>query len=123
MIGKRLHELRVAKGLSLRELGQMVKLSPTLLSQVERGVTTPSLTTLRKLSGIFGESMSSLFMDSSKGPSVWISRPGERMLLRGPRGGVVYAVAMARWKCFGLFTKWVNSLWTICRTRPWKACT
>lgn len=90
MIGKRLHELRVAKGLSLRELGQMVKLSPTLLSQVERGVTTPSLTTLRKLSGIFGESMSSLFMDTSKGPSVWISRPGERMLLRGPRGGVVY---------------------------------
>lgn len=89
MIGKRLHELRVAQGMSLRRLGEQVGVSPTLLSQIERGVTTPSLTTLRKLSGVFGESMSSLFKDP-KAPSVWISRPGERMLLRSQKGCVDY---------------------------------
>ncbi|MEW7850738.1 XRE family transcriptional regulator [Massilia aurea] len=89
MIGKRLHDLRVARGLSLRGLAEIAGVSPTLLSQVEREVTEPSLTTLRSLSAVFGESMSNLFADPTA-PSVWHSRPGERLSLIGPKGGVTY---------------------------------
>ncbi|OFA03466.1 helix-turn-helix domain-containing protein [Duganella phyllosphaerae] len=89
MIGKRLHDLRVARGLSLRKLAEIASVSPTLLSQVERDVTEPSLTTLRSLSAVFGESMSALFADP-QAPSVWLSRPGERLTLMGPKGGVSY---------------------------------
>jgi transcriptional regulator with XRE-family HTH domain len=87
MIGRRLNELRVSKKLSLRELAKLANVSPTLLSQIEREVTEPSLTTLRSLSAVFGESMSALFSDPAA-PSVWLSRPGERVTLTGPKGGV-----------------------------------
>ena len=89
MLGKRLNELRVSRGLSLRALAAETGLSATLLSQIEREVTEPSLMTLRRLSSVFGESMSALFSDPSA-PSVWISRPGDRTTLMGPKGGVSY---------------------------------
>ncbi|KAB7591713.1 helix-turn-helix transcriptional regulator, partial [Verminephrobacter sp. Larva24] len=63
MLGKRLHELRLTRGMSLRALAQAAGVSPTLLSQIERGVTEPSLSTLRALSAVFGESMAALFRD------------------------------------------------------------
>ncbi|MET7572185.1 XRE family transcriptional regulator [Streptomyces sp. NPDC005492] len=89
MIGSQLRELRTQRGMSLRSLAAEAGLSPTLLSQVERGVTEPSLATLRKLAGVFGESVASLFEDRTA-PAVWVSRPGERTLLSGPHGIVSY---------------------------------
>ncbi len=89
MLGKRLHELRVAHGLSLRALAQKAGVSPTLLSQIEREVTEPSLNTLRALSAVFGESMAALFLDP-QAPTVWLSRPGQRTQMIGPSGGVTY---------------------------------
>jgi len=89
MIGTQLRELRLKRSLSLRALAAEIGVSATLLSQVERGVTEPSLATLRLLAGVFGESVASLF-DDRTAPSVWVSRPGERSTLRGPRGQVGY---------------------------------
>lgn len=89
MIGDQLRALRTRRGLSLRALAAETGLSATLLSQVERGVTEPSLSTLRRLAGAFGESVASLFEDESA-PQVWISRPGERSVLRGPKGRIGY---------------------------------
>jgi len=63
--------------------------SATLLSQVERGVTDPSLATLRRLAGVFGESVVALFAEEPD-RAVTISRPGERSILRGPHGRVGY---------------------------------
>jgi len=89
MIGTQLRALRTKRGLSLRALAAETGLSPTLLSQVERGVTEPSLSTLRRLADVFGESVASLF-DNDTAPAVWVSRPGERSTLSGPRGLVRY---------------------------------
>lgn len=87
-VGPQLKALRTRHGMSLRDLAARSGLSATLLSQVEREVTEPSLSTLRKLAGVFGESVASLF-DSSP-PAVWISRPGTRSTLAGPHGLVRY---------------------------------
>lgn len=89
MLGKRLNELRLAKAMSLRDLARETGLSATLLSQIERGVTEPSLTTLRKLSAVFGQSVSSLFA-AEVDDAIWISRPGQRTSIMGPQGGVSY---------------------------------
>jgi len=74
--------------MSLRELAARSGLSASLLSQIEREVTEPSLSTLRRLATVFGESVTTLF-DSSP-PAVWISRPGSRSTLAGPHGLVRY---------------------------------
>lgn len=89
MIGERLKELRTARDLSLRELAAQAGVSATLLSQIERAVTDPSLETLRRLAGVFGESVSSLFSDPAP-PTVWVSRPGRRAMLTAPQGQVAY---------------------------------
>lgn len=78
MIGERLKELRTARGLSLRELAAQAGVSATLLSQIERAVTDPSLETLRRLAGVFGESVSSLFSDPRRPPSGSAGRDGAR---------------------------------------------
>lgn len=75
--------------MSLRQLAALADVSPTLLSQIERSVTDPSLETMRRLAGVFGESVASLFSDTVA-PSVWISRPGERSMLTAPKGRVSY---------------------------------
>jgi transcriptional regulator with XRE-family HTH domain len=89
VIGAQLQRLRNERGLSLRALAADAGVSPTLLSQIERGITDPSLTTLRKLAAVFGESMTALFADDAT-PEMWLSRPGERSTLIGPRGKIGY---------------------------------
>jgi transcriptional regulator with XRE-family HTH domain len=87
LIGERLKELRTARGISLRELASLAKVSPTLLSQIERSVTDPSLETMRRLAGVFGESVASLF-NASVPTAIYVSRPGHRSLLTAPSGRV-----------------------------------
>lgn len=89
MIGSQLRALRVAKGLSLRALATAVGVSPTLLSQVERGVTEPSLSTLRRLADVYTISLADLFTPE-KGLPTTVSRPGERPVLLTPKGIVHY---------------------------------
>lgn len=89
MLGERLRGLRQARGLSLRALARQVGLSATLLSQVERGVTEPSLTTLRQLATVFGASVSTLLEDEHA-PPVYVNRPGTRSLLTMSDGLVTY---------------------------------
>jgi transcriptional regulator with XRE-family HTH domain len=45
-IGERIKALRTEQGMTLAELGEKVKLSTSYLSQIERGKTAPSLSTL-----------------------------------------------------------------------------
>jgi len=89
MIGARLRELRTARQLSLRQLATSAGVSATLLSQIERGVTEPSLETLRRLATVFGESIATLFVDPAA-PVVRVSGPGEREILPAREGGIRY---------------------------------
>lgn len=89
MVGERLRELRTARGLSLRSLAEETGLSATLLSQIERGVTEPSLKSLRRLAEVFGQSVSDLF-DSDEPIAAHISRPGERSRISSPHGYIQY---------------------------------
>lgn len=89
MLGTRLRELRTARGMSLRSVASATGLSPTLLSQVERGATEPSLKSLRLIADVFGQSISTLFDDGTL-PPVHISRPGERSKIVSPAGYIQY---------------------------------
>jgi transcriptional regulator with XRE-family HTH domain len=49
-VGSRLRELRLERGLSMRSLARLSGLSTNALSMIERGKTSPSVSTLYKLS-------------------------------------------------------------------------
>lgn len=83
LLGKRIKELRIEKGLSLKELADKVEVSSSLLSQIERGVANPSLNTLRLLANHLGVPMFSFF-ESSKVLGTMVVRKDQRIrIIRG----------------------------------------
>ncbi|WP_432543384.1 helix-turn-helix domain-containing protein [Kineococcus sp. SYSU DK002] len=89
MLSERVKALRAQHGLSLRQLAEVTGLSAALLSQVERGVTDPSLSTVRRLAEAFGTDLATLFAEQPPGDP-HVSRPGHRPLLSAGEGAVVY---------------------------------
>lgn len=60
-IGSQIKELRVAKKLTLRDLGEKTGLSPGFLSQLERGLTTIAVDSLQNIAKELGVDLSFFF--------------------------------------------------------------
>lgn len=60
-VAVRLRELREAQGISMRTLASRSGLSANALSMIERGKTSPSVSTLYKLAGALGVSITAFF--------------------------------------------------------------
>jgi transcriptional regulator with XRE-family HTH domain len=63
-IGRRLREARTARGMSLREMARRIKVSPSFVSQVERGKANPSVGTLYAFVTELGASLDELTSES-----------------------------------------------------------
>ncbi len=89
-IGARLRELRKHHRLSIQELADKVGLSIGMISQIERGLSTPSLRSLRLLAEAL-EVPVSWFFASAEGHVIsrHIVRRAQRRRLRVPDVGVV----------------------------------
>ena len=61
LVGDRIRQAREAAGISVRELARRVEVSASHVSQVERGLASFSVRSLRKVVSILGVSMDSLF--------------------------------------------------------------
>jgi transcriptional regulator with XRE-family HTH domain len=83
-IGLRVRALREAMGLSLRELSERSGVSAPMLSQVERGETSPTIVIARRIAAGLELTLSQL-LRLDEGEHVSISRAGERR--RSARGG------------------------------------
>src|SRR6476620_2226307 len=83
-VGPRIHALRDAMGLSLRDLGERSGVSPPMLSQVERGETSPTLAVAAKIAAGLELTLSQL-LRLDEGEHVAVSRAGGRRTLK--RGG------------------------------------
>ena len=86
----RLREVREERRISLRQVAAEVGLSPDLISQFERGLTTPSLDTLRKLARALDEPLFNL-LDEPEKTRVALVRPERHLSLAPPGGDVAYA--------------------------------
>jgi transcriptional regulator with XRE-family HTH domain len=67
-LGQRLREHRMSLDLSVRELARRLSLSPSLISQIERGKATPSVATLYAITTELRISMDALFSGPTDGP-------------------------------------------------------
>src|SRR3954470_17826355 len=76
-IGPRVRALREAMGLSLRDLAERSGVSAPILSQVERGETSPTLAVAARIVGGLELSLSQL-LRLDEGGVVSIVRAGER---------------------------------------------
>jgi transcriptional regulator with XRE-family HTH domain len=82
-LGRRIRTLREREGLSLRAVAERAGVSESFVSQVERGVASPSVASLRRLAEALGGSVGAFFEGPSSADRV--VRAGERRRLIHPR--------------------------------------
>jgi transcriptional regulator with XRE-family HTH domain len=86
-LGDTLRRLRTERHLSTRALAARIGVSPGLISQLETGVTTPSVATLLKLAQTFNVHIRDLFETSA--PATAVVRRDARPRYTFPEIGVV----------------------------------
>ena len=87
-IGRQVRALRRQRNLSLRGLAELCDLSPTTISLIERGDSSPSVATLHRLATALGVPITTFFQEPEGKVEVILTRAGERVLLaRGGNGG------------------------------------
>jgi transcriptional regulator with XRE-family HTH domain len=84
-VGSRIRALREGLDLSLRDLAERSSVSAPMLSQVERGETSPTLSTAARIAGGLELSLSQL-LRLDEGDGVSVVRAGDRLLGRRARG-------------------------------------
>jgi transcriptional regulator with XRE-family HTH domain len=89
MLGARIRAARTTMGMTLEELAQKVSLTRSFLSQVERGLTSPSLTTLRRIANELGVPVF-LLLSNGSNPRNAVVRRGDRRNLLLPNATTTY---------------------------------
>jgi len=88
VLGDKIRAKRQEKKLTIRELAEGASLTPGFLSQVERDLAEPSITSLRKIAHILDVPMFYFLMDDSQ--TNLIVRKNERKVLSLGNGDVVF---------------------------------
>src|ERR1700730_16446674 len=76
-LGPRLRRVRENRGLSARELARRISCSPSLISQIERGVSAPSVGMLYALASELRTSLDFLFGVALPGDAVLMTAHGD----------------------------------------------
>lgn len=88
MLGGKIRKKRMEKNMSLKDLAERTDLTASFLSQVERDLAEPSITSLRKIAEALGVPIFYFLLDNaSTSPVV---RRGERKILKFPETNVVF---------------------------------
>lgn len=77
-VGVRVQAWRERLGLSMRGLAELCGLSPNTISLIERGATSPNVSTLHQLATALGVPITAFFEEPEGAMQVIYSRPGER---------------------------------------------
>jgi len=94
VLGERIRQLRNAKGLTLKELGAKAGLSHAFLSQLERGLARPSLSTLTSIATALSISTSVLVTHTSSGVARFVRGEEAPTVSTGPSAGTVSVRAL-----------------------------
>jgi len=78
VVGKHVRRLRSQLDLSLRELASRAGFSPSLLSQLENGLVSPSIHSMEKIAGVLGVTLGAFFAGVDKGEGPLVTRVNER---------------------------------------------
>lgn len=83
-VGLKIQALREERGLSMRGLAEMCGLSPNTISLIERGATSPNVSTLHQLATALKVPITAFFEHSGEGSAVIYSQPGNRSFSGSP---------------------------------------
>ncbi len=91
-IGERIRELRLQRGMTLRQVSEGVNLSQGFLSQVENGHATLGMNALGKIADLFGVELSTFFGRMRDPEESGTVRSFERRSMQTSSGFVRYSL-------------------------------
>lgn len=81
-VGRKIRVRRLDAGLTLKQLAGTVGVSQSLISQVERGLASPSITTLRRIAAALEVPIAALFLGDEVPSHGETDRLGRRLVVR-----------------------------------------
>jgi len=92
VVGERVRDARRSLGLTMAQFAEVAEISLGMVSKIEHGQTSPSLSTLTRLAHAAGVPITAFFRGLDEEHDVVIVKAGERMeiLHEGSRAGHVY---------------------------------
>jgi transcriptional regulator with XRE-family HTH domain len=90
-LGERIKRLRLARDLTLKQVGEAADISPTHLSEIERGKTSPTVGALVRIASALDE-VASCLIDDAPARGVLVVRAGERRQLM-ERGATLHLLS------------------------------
>lgn len=88
MLGQKIREVRQGRGLTLKELAKKTGLTAGYISQIERDIIDPSLSSLRKISMALGVPIYTFMANGGKDHI--LTRSDKRRKLDLPNSGIIY---------------------------------
>src|SRR5512133_3923746 len=85
-VGQRLRSLREERNVSMRALARRSGLSANALSMIERGLTSPSVTTLHKLAGALEVPVTAFFRQEPPRSRIVFRKANQRVRVALPKG-------------------------------------
>jgi transcriptional regulator with XRE-family HTH domain len=94
-VGRRLKETRKSLGMTLKDVAEASGMSPTHISEIERGKTSPTVGALRKIAEALGKE-TAFFVEEEPLPKVSVVKKEDRetLLLKGDGDGFATARAL-----------------------------
>lgn len=71
-LGNKMAKYRKARNLNIRQLSEITELTPSMLSQIERGIANPSINTLRLIAKALDVPMFSFFIEDSNTKDLYV---------------------------------------------------
>lgn len=112
-LGKKMREVRKAAGLSLQEVAERAELSVGLISQIERGLTSPSIRSLRLLAAALATPVEYFFSrpeEPGEDERTYIVRPRTRRILDLSHRGMTMEIVSPGGKGEGALQTFITNL-------------
>lgn len=91
-VGRRLKEIRMERGMTLKEVAHGSGMSPTHISEIERGKTSPTVGALRKIASALGRD-TAYFVEDTPLPRISVVKKEDREAVLLPSDGDAFVTA------------------------------
>jgi len=89
-VGEKIAEYRKAKKLTIKDLAQMTGVTPSLLSQIERGLANPSLNTLNTIAKVLEVPLFSFFTSAANTKELVVKADKRKKMILPERENILY---------------------------------
>lgn len=93
-IGQEISKIRKKQGLSIRELAQQAKVTPSLLSQIERGIANPSVNSLKTIASVLNVPLFTFFMSEVSHKDLVVRKDSRKKIILPGSENVVYEILL-----------------------------